>query len=100
MSRNSAQYGAGKGDQRKDLSWWPKVTTWEGSGAYVGCWTPMCERWFRKRIQAIREGEAKLFSSTQWQKNLRYDKDTKKFFMNWKNIGRDFLVGECLVQNI
>lgn len=83
-----------------DMSLWPKVTTWEATGAYVGCWTPMCERWFRKRIESIRKGEAKMYSSTQWQKNLRYEKETKKFFKNCKNIGRDFLVKECLVKNV
>jgi hypothetical protein len=79
--------GAGKGDRRKDLSWWPNVTTWERSGINIGCWTPMCERWFRRRLAAVRESQGKPYSSTQWSKNPRY----------WKNIGQDFLTGECAI---
>ena len=85
----------GKGDQRLDLSWWPKVTTWEASGAYVGFWTPLCERWFRKRLEFLRLGKARPYTSSQWAGNLRYAPETKKFFNNFKNIGRDYLIREC-----
>ena len=81
-----------------DLSWWPKVSTWEASNLNVGCWTPLCERWFRKRLQGIKDGTARPQSSTVWAKNLRYEKRSKEFFRNWKDIGRDFLIKECSME--
>lgn len=94
-------YGcAGYGDQRLDLSWWPKVTTWEASGINVGCWTPLCEHWFKKCADALRSGKARPYTSTQWGKNLRYEKKGKAFFSNIKNIGRDFLIQDCRIKEI
>ena len=90
----------GKGDQRKDLSWWPKVTAWEGSGIDVGCWTPMCKRWYQKHLESIKEGKGRPYSSAEWTKNLRYGKETKKFFTNWKNIGQRFLMEECGIRRM
>jgi hypothetical protein len=85
---------AGKGDQREDRSWWPKVTTWEGSPLDVGCWTPMCEQWFQKCLVQLREGSTRPYNASQWAKNLRYAKLTKKFFETSKKIGRNFLAGD------
>lgn len=82
------------------MSWWPKVTTWENSGIDFGCWTPMCERWFRNRLESLREGKAKTFSSKEWYKNLRYQKETKKFLTKWKSIGEDFLIKGCGIRNL
>ena len=86
----------------KDLSWWPKVTTWENSGVDFGCWTPMAERWFRNRLEALRqcEGKTRAHSAKEWYKNLRFQKETKKFLTNWNVIGRDFLKAECRVRNL
>ena len=95
-----AYCGTGKGHQTKDLSWFPKITTWDGSGIDVGCWTPMCERWFRKRLESIKGGMAGPYSSQQWQKNLRYGKETKKFITSCKNIGHKFLVENCSIRNM
>jgi hypothetical protein len=83
-----------------DLSWWPKVSTWEASSLNVGCWTPLCEQWFRKRLQGIRDGTARPYTSTAWSKNLRYEKHSKEFFRNWNNIGRDFLIKECSIEKM
>ena len=58
----------------------------------------MCEHWFRKRSTDIQEGRVGPYSSKAWYKNLRYAKETKKFFVNAKNIGRDFLVNECMIR--
>lgn len=89
----------GKGDQRQELSWWPKITTWEGSGADHGCWSPMCERWFRKRLESLRSGTARPYSSSAWAKNLRYAKETKNFIQTLDHIGRNFLAEDCTIQN-
>ena len=86
---------AGKGEQRQDLSWWPKVTTFEGSGLNVGCWTPMCENWFKKRSEGIHAGRVGPNSSIAWQKNLKYAKETKKFVKNSMDLAERFLVDTC-----
>lgn len=60
----------------------------------------MCKQWFQKRLEAIREGRVGPYSSTQWQKYLRYQKETKQFFGNSKNIARDFLMKECAIAKV
>lgn len=76
------------------------MTTWEASGIYVGCWTPLCEHWFQKRLQSIRAHAGGTYTSTQWGKNLRYAKETKKFFVNAKKVGQDFMVESCEIRNV
>lgn len=84
-----------------DLSWWPKVNIWDGSGLDLGRWTPFCEGWFKNRFQSLREGQAKPLTSAQWHKNLRYEqKDTKKFFGKWKDLGERFLIEGCNVRDL
>ena len=87
----------GKGEQTRDISWWPKVHTWEGSGIDVGCWTPMCEQWFQKRLQSIKSGEGRVFSSKVWSKNLKYAKQKQGFYTGAKKIGEDFIINNCMV---
>ncbi|KAF9784299.1 hypothetical protein BJ322DRAFT_990744, partial [Thelephora terrestris] len=53
-------------NQTKDLSWWPKVNTWEGSGLDFGCWTPLCERWFQGHLKKIQEGRTQPYATRQW----------------------------------
>lgn len=84
----------------KDLSWWPKVTTWENSGMDFGCWTPMAERWFRKQLEALKDGRSRACSAKEWYKNLRFQKETKKFLANWNTLGWDFLKVECRMRNL
>jgi hypothetical protein len=91
---------AGKGNQTEDRSWWPKVTTWEGSGLNVGCWTPMCEQWFQKRLIQLQAGSNRPYNASQWAKNLRYAKKTKKFIENANKLGRNFLAKECEVLKV
>jgi hypothetical protein len=92
---------AGKGNQTQDMSWWPKVTTFEASSLNAGCWTPLCERWFRKRLEALRSGSISTYSSSAWQKNLRYGKNhAKEFIRRSKNLGQDYLSNICNVQKL
>ena len=65
------------------------------------CWVldPMYENWFRKCAENLREGKAGLYSSKAWQKNLRYAKETKKFFVNSKRVGQDFLANNCIIHD-
>lgn len=73
------------------MSWWPKVNAWKGCGLDVGCWTPLCEHWFKRRLENILSGKARPLGSSTWVKNLRYEKETKKFFSNFKDLGDEFL---------
>jgi len=59
----------------------------------------MCENWFRKRAENLWEGKAGPYSSKAWQKNLKYAKETKKFFVNSKRVGQDFLVNDCIIRD-
>ncbi|KIM50349.1 hypothetical protein SCLCIDRAFT_70916, partial [Scleroderma citrinum Foug A] len=40
--------------QTADVSWWPKQSTWEGSGLDVGYWSSDDEAWYQKRLELIR----------------------------------------------
>ena len=81
----------GKGLQTQDISWWPKVNTWNGCSLDVGSWTPLCEHWFQRCLESILSGKACPLGSATWGKNLQYEKETKKFFGQFKNLGCGFL---------
>jgi hypothetical protein len=55
----------------------------------------MCEQWFQKRLEQLHAGSTRPYNATQWAKNLRYAKQTKKFIENTKKIGRNFLANNC-----
>ncbi|KZP02660.1 hypothetical protein FIBSPDRAFT_666587, partial [Athelia psychrophila] len=57
----------GQGIQGSDCSWWPKQSTWEGSGLNIGCWTPDCERWYQRRLELLRGGKETLKTAKQWR---------------------------------
>jgi hypothetical protein len=38
------------------------------------------------------------YPSKAWSKNLRYAKETKKFFANFKKIGRNFIIDDCMIR--
>jgi hypothetical protein len=82
---------AGKGHQTVDTSWWPKVTTWDGCGLDAGCWTPQCERWFKQRLEKILQGTETPKNTKTWDKNLRYEKESKAFFSNAQELTYTFL---------
>ncbi|KAF8869439.1 hypothetical protein BD779DRAFT_1383671, partial [Infundibulicybe gibba] len=48
-------------------SWWPGPSMWEKSGLNVGYWSPDCEAWYAKRLQAIREKKGGLKTPPQWK---------------------------------
>jgi hypothetical protein len=60
----------------------------------------MCENWFQMRLESIELGQGRPYNSSAWAKNLRYEKTTKTFFANFKQIGQDFLVKGCMIQDI
>jgi hypothetical protein len=60
----------------------------------------MCENWFQKRVKAIQSGAACPNSSKGWSGSLKYAKETKRFVMNFKNIGRDFLINKYGIQRV
>ncbi|KZP32143.1 hypothetical protein FIBSPDRAFT_685009, partial [Athelia psychrophila] len=60
-------------------SWWPKPNIWKGSGLDVGYWSPTCEVWYQKRLQAIHDGTATLRTATQWRSALLFYRKTPRF---------------------
>ena len=61
----------------------------------------MCERWFRERLETLRDGSAALVTASAWRKKLRYDVEKMKPFIETSNsIGRDFLVKECMIRSL
>ncbi|KAF8868723.1 hypothetical protein BD779DRAFT_1409473, partial [Infundibulicybe gibba] len=66
------QIDMGKGNGRKHSSWWPRQSTWDGSGFCVGQWTPDAEAWYQSRLEEIRTGKAELYSATEWGKKLKF----------------------------
>ncbi|PPQ81886.1 hypothetical protein CVT26_014330 [Gymnopilus dilepis] len=55
----------------QQLSWWPQESAWSDSGLASDTWTPAAEQYYQERWQDIRDGTAKLFSSSVWRKQLR-----------------------------
>ena len=74
-----------------DVSWWPKVTAWDGCDLDAGCWTPQCEHWFTQRLEKILRGAETPKNTKTWDKNLRYEKQSKVFFSNAQELTRAFL---------
>jgi hypothetical protein len=46
------------------------------SGMNPGYWSCGCEVWFRKRLEAIRQGTATLRNSNQWKDAMKFHKKT------------------------
>ncbi|KAI0074526.1 hypothetical protein K474DRAFT_1561618, partial [Panus rudis PR-1116 ss-1] len=54
-------------NQVVDYSWWPKQSTWNTSGLYVGYWTQDCEDWFQARLSHIRAGTTNPRTTSGWR---------------------------------
>ncbi|KIM61759.1 hypothetical protein SCLCIDRAFT_25569 [Scleroderma citrinum Foug A] len=70
------------GEQIADVSWWPKQSTWEGSGLDVGYWSSDDEAWYQKRLELIRncgtDSQHLCMNATQWRNTLKYYKETTR----------------------
>ncbi|KAH8096995.1 hypothetical protein BXZ70DRAFT_908245 [Cristinia sonorae] len=62
----------------KEISWWPKLSTWNSCGLYVNLWTPLCEEWYQARVQKLTKGEGTCLPQSKWRSNLRYHDDTQQ----------------------
>lgn len=90
-TQSFANANTGNGLQTRDISWWPKINVWNGCGLDLGCWTPQCEQWFQRRLERILSGTERPQGTSRWKKNLRYEKETRKFVGQFRNLGRHFL---------
>lgn len=54
-----------------DSSWWPKYSTWRGSGFDYGYWTWDNELWFRERRAHVQAGNAGVKTAGQWKASLK-----------------------------
>jgi hypothetical protein len=77
----------------KHLSWFPKESVWlQGGYAHIS-WTPDAERWYRGRWAEIRDGGAKVYTSTQWKTRVRrYQQQTSKAMKNYENLASAYVV--------
>ncbi|KAK7462120.1 hypothetical protein VKT23_007723 [Stygiomarasmius scandens] len=57
-------------DQPKDLSWWPKASTWRVGNRNFGYWTPDCEKFYQDRLEDIRSGKAQPKSASEWHRTF------------------------------
>ncbi|KAF8627653.1 hypothetical protein AX15_004346 [Amanita polypyramis BW_CC] len=84
---------AAHGNQIKEVSWWPKHTTWKGCGLDVGYWSSSCETWFLNRLRAIRNGTATPRTSREWKNSLSYLRRTPVLVENGRRAADMFLSG-------
>ncbi|KZP22576.1 hypothetical protein FIBSPDRAFT_890215 [Athelia psychrophila] len=71
----------GNGDQMSDSSWWPKLSTWQGSSMDMGYWSPQCEEWYQHRRALITSGDVGGAPKTaqRWREALQGWRPRKKF---------------------
>ncbi|KAH7917231.1 hypothetical protein BV22DRAFT_994182, partial [Leucogyrophana mollusca] len=84
----------GQGQQTKDLSWWPKQSTWQESGFDYGYWTPDNEAWYRKRLELIRQSDfarLRLQTAADWRNSLKKYKTTHKFIQSTRKAAVKYL---------
>ncbi|KAF8144812.1 hypothetical protein K438DRAFT_1492706, partial [Mycena galopus ATCC 62051] len=68
ISMGQLHHGAASGEQTTTRSWWPRPVSMEQSGLNVGWWTPMCETWFRRRLQQLAEPQkADILTHAKWK---------------------------------
>lgn len=57
------------------MSWFPKASTWNGSGYRSACWTSEAERWFQETLKRIFDrlaaNESPTLSQNDWKVQLR-----------------------------
>jgi hypothetical protein len=78
--------------QTSDSSWWPKQSVWKTSGLNVGYWSVGCETWFKKRLDAIRNGTARLRTSAEWRSSLKFWRGTGPFITNSRHAAAAYLL--------
>jgi hypothetical protein len=83
----------GKGLQTADMSWWPKQSAWERSGADFGYWSAKCEEWFQTRLTEIRDGKIGLRAAKHWNNALCFHKKTRRFLDINETLAARYLAG-------
>ncbi|KAF8956188.1 hypothetical protein BDZ97DRAFT_1925751 [Flammula alnicola] len=53
-------------------SWWPKQTTWMGTGLAGDQWLPRAEEFYKKRLSELRSGNPKLVKASLWKDKLKF----------------------------
>lgn len=80
------EYGA------SDKSWWPKHKTWMTSGMSIGHWTDKDERWFRRRLYAIKHQSESPKHARKWASALKnHKKQTNELFRGFELLARNKL---------
>ncbi|KAG6819574.1 hypothetical protein H0H93_010595 [Arthromyces matolae] len=76
--RVSTNQRYGDGEQTRDLSWWPKPSTWASCGLNAGFWSMDCELWFQDRLRKCQNGTADLKTPKEWRHSLRFVQDVPR----------------------
>jgi hypothetical protein len=87
------------GQQVADVSWWPKQSTWEGSGRDVGYWASDNEEWYQMQLEDIQnylKGRSYpkkiLRNAKEWRNTLKgYKRETKKITDHNHQAAKEFL---------
>ncbi|KAJ7454721.1 hypothetical protein FB451DRAFT_1408137 [Mycena latifolia] len=61
------------GAQTAMLSWWPRPSAFQNSGLTIE-WSPMCEAWYRKRLQQVESANGILVTHQTWKDNLKLER--------------------------
>ena len=84
----------GIGTQTSDVSWWPKHSAWQNSGADFGYWSSTCESWFQTRLQHIQNNSAPLRTARQWTNALIFQRKTRAFISATESAAARYLAQE------
>ncbi|KAK0492852.1 hypothetical protein EDD18DRAFT_1357214 [Armillaria luteobubalina] len=75
----------------EDVSWFPKLTAWEGCHLDVGFWSADTESWYQHRIAKYIGGDFNCENQTQWRKSLKLCHDAPKVTDALKVVSCGFL---------
>ncbi|KAJ7694637.1 hypothetical protein B0H17DRAFT_931626 [Mycena rosella] len=77
--------------QTTKVSWWPKPHVFLHSGMNTGWWSPDCERWYQKRLTAIKAGTAALHTQTEWKGVIRFFQKSRQVAVANESLAAQFL---------
>jgi hypothetical protein len=89
----SNQTAVGVGNQTAIKSWFPLATTFEGSGEDYGRWTPVNEKWFLDRVDAIKRQKKgwEPLPAGKWRDLMRGLNDGRQLKKQSLALAQDFV---------
>ncbi|KAJ7288024.1 hypothetical protein C8J57DRAFT_1047354 [Mycena rebaudengoi] len=84
-------YEVATGKQKTHISWWPRPRAWLTSGIYTGWWSPDCERWYQRRLEAIGSDSAKPSPQTKWKSHIKFFQEARLVAQANETMAAEFL---------